>query len=146
MSTFTIEHDTRRYGDQTKGLKEFGSRVAVSGVTADQAESIAAAMSSFMDAGLTDQYLVARCDPSAAVLMSNPPQYKCRRCGQQWTVGNEGPACPGWTAPPSTLGIALAVMEERERAAKVAENASLEMCIHPGCDCDYIAFKIRSGE
>ena len=58
MSTFTIKHDTQRYGDNTAGLILFGPRVVVSGVTADQAGAIADAMSGYSDAGLTDQYVV----------------------------------------------------------------------------------------
>lgn len=54
--SFVIKHDTDRYGE-TSGLRLFGARMVVSGVTAEQAESIADALS-FYDAGLTDQYLV----------------------------------------------------------------------------------------
>lgn len=41
--------------------------------------------------------------------------------------------------------IRAAVMAEREWCAGIAESASRELCISPGCDCDYIAFKIREG-
>lgn len=96
MRTFTIEHDTKRYGDSTGGLKHFGPRIVVSGVTAEQAEAIADAMSGCFDAGLTDQYVIQRCTASPAVLMSNPPQFQCRKCGQRWIQGDEPPMCYGW--------------------------------------------------
>lgn len=103
MSTFTIKHDTRRYGDQTGGLTHFGPRIVVSGVTADQAQAIAAAMSDCFDAGLTDQYVVQRCTASQMVLMSNPPQFQCRTCGQKWIEGEEPPVCLGWIVKAAAL-------------------------------------------
>ena len=55
--TWTILHETHRYGE-TKGMNVFGSSMSISGVTEDQAESIAAALSGYFDAGLTDQFFV----------------------------------------------------------------------------------------
>ena len=70
MSTFTIQHDTRRYGDETGGLKAFGARIVVSGVTAEQAEEIAAALSGWCDAGLTDLYEVQTTENNTALAIA----------------------------------------------------------------------------
>lgn len=33
------------------------------------------------------------CEPSDFVLTSNPPQYKCKNCGQTWFTNNKTPIC-----------------------------------------------------
>lgn len=69
MSTFTIKHDTERYGE-TRGLKCFGSRFDVSGVTSEQAEGIASALTNYFDAGLTDQYVVESAENTPAIAIA----------------------------------------------------------------------------
>jgi hypothetical protein len=71
---FTIRHDTARYGDETSGLKMFGPRVVVSGVTEGQADEIAGAMSSCFDAGLTDQYVVESAENAPAMAIAEYSQ------------------------------------------------------------------------
>lgn len=70
MNTFTIKHDTQRHGESTAGLILFGPRVVVSGVTAEQAEAIADAMSGYSDAGLTDQYVVESAENTPALAIA----------------------------------------------------------------------------
>lgn len=103
MSTFTIKHDTERYGE-TRGLKCFGSRFDVSGVMSEQAEEITTALS-FQDAGLTDQYVVESAENTPAIAIEEYNNLKSRVALHD--------------------AAELATMAERERCAKIAEDCVL---------------------
>lgn len=34
-----------------------------------------------------------KCEPMDIILTSNPPQYKCKKCGQTWYSGSQTPMC-----------------------------------------------------
>ena len=61
MIRSVILFDTKRYGDNNRGIKLFGNRIVVETETAEQAEEIAAYIS-FADAGCTDEFYVEGSD------------------------------------------------------------------------------------
>ncbi len=178
--TFVIKHDTQRYGDNTEGLRRFGARVIISGVIADQAEAIADAMSSYSDAGLTDQYVVESPEntPSLAIAEYSrltQKEFRDRVLGSEFAASIDA-AIPGGPVPvvrecgisagPVICphgkvevfcsecdlkarvelhdAVALAVMAERERCAKIAEGWGWNL--ETEADGSLIADKIRSGQ